>query len=77
MDDVKSGRYLVGFYGVRCIADVTPDSFELHGRTRLGTSLVNAYATFILSMIEFGSLVCGFLNIPYATEFALEIIREL
>lgn len=69
--------YLIKFYGIRCRAIITEDSFELIGRTRITRRLLNGYARFITWVNSAMSFVCSILGIDYNVSYRLDIIRKL
>ena len=69
--------YIIKFYGIKCRARITADSFELFGKTKVTQFLLDCYFWVILRMIEVNSFICGNLGIEYTTDFRLDVIEEV
>jgi len=69
--------FIIKFYGIKCRAIITDDSFELIAGNKVAQWLLNAYGWIILHMIELVALVCNLLNIEHTTDFKLEVLQEL
>ncbi|MFA7133146.1 MAG: hypothetical protein WC108_07600 [Bacteroidales bacterium] len=67
----------VNFYGVVCIAKFTETSFELEGRNKFTTNLLNIYGVIILRLLELNSFLLAFFNIPNKTEFKIKVLEEI
>jgi len=72
----KSPTHIVKFYGVKCYAIITYDSFELIGKNRITDFLLSNYSVLIYKIKNLKSFICNLLNIDYTVEYKLHVIAE-
>jgi len=66
----------VKFYGIKCKAEITEDSFELFGKNKATTFLLGGYSFFIMMSNNVLSFICMILGIKYKSGLYLGTIQE-
>jgi len=69
--------YLVKFYGIRCRAIISDDTFELIGKNRFTRWLLRSYVWIIIRFVDIVSRICSFFAIEHTSGFQLEILKKL
>lgn len=68
---------LVSFYGIKCLAYIYEDSFELIGKTRIGQWFLDIYVLVILAIINFITWFCYLFVIKYEPDFKLKVFKYI
>lgn len=68
---------LVSFYGIKCLAYIYEDSFELIGKTKIGQWFLDTYVLVVLFFMNIISWFCYTFVIEHESGFKLKVFKYI